>query len=50
MDAQAKRVYVSPEWERLILKDEPLSVPQNPDENDGIQTFATSGGGWLPWV
>ncbi len=49
MEATAKRVYISPELEKLILKDEAFSVPQNP-EDEGLQTMSTSGGGWLPWV
>lgn len=50
MSAEAKRVYVSPELEKLVLKDESFSVPQNP-EDEGLQTAAaTSGGTWLPWV
>lgn len=47
--AEVKRVYVSPELEKLVLKDEPFSVPKNPE--DELQTAAlTSDGGWLPWV
>lgn len=49
MSAEAKRVYVSPEMEKLVLKDESFSVPQNP-EDEGVQVANTSAGTWLPWV